>query len=213
MSTQPPGPPPMQPVPAGPAPGPGPGRKWYVIALLVFLLFFVPSLLGFLKGLDGITNGLTRVVIPGEATVDLEAGTWTIFYEHSGEFEGETFSTSTQAPGIEASVTSEDGEQIPVSPSFASFEYNIGGHTGFSIGEFKVPEEGTYVFSAQLVDPNDPGPYLLALGKDLGSSTILLVVGIIGMIGGAFIGFVIWLIVIILRSRAKKRAQMAGYAG
>ena len=221
MSTQPPPPPPMPqppmpPVPVQPqtaaAPGSGPGRKWYAIAFLLFLLIFVPSLLAFLKGLDGITNGLIRVPAPGETSVELEPGTWTVFYEHTGEFEGETITSTSQAPGMQAQVLADDGSVIPVTASGASFDYNIGGHAGYSIGEFAIAEAGTYTFQVNLVDPDDPERYVLALGEDLGRSTVALALGVTGMIGGAFIAFVVWLIVIILRSRAKKKQQMAGYA-
>ena len=183
-----------------------------MIDLLIFAVIFVPSLLGFLEGLDGITEGLTRVQVPGETAVSLEEGTWTVFYEWSGEFQGETFSTSSEFPGMEAVVIDDGGEQIPVTPSNASFNYNIGGHSGFSVGEVDIPAAGEYVFAARSLDPTDSQPFVVALGKDIGQSTVLLVIGVIGMIGAAAIAFVIWLIVIILRSRAKKRMRTAGYA-
>ena len=218
MSSQPPPPPPppvQQPVQQPQslaAPRPGPGRKWYLVAFLVFAILFVPSLLAFLNGLDGITEGLIRVRAPGESEVTLEEGTWTVFYEYAGEFEGESFTTSTEFPGMEATVLAKDGTQIPVTSSTASFNYNIGGHAGFSVGEVTIPEDGEYVFSSRHYDPANTEEFVLALGRDLGRSTVLLVVGTFGMIGGGFIAFVIWLIVIIMRSRAKKRMQTAGYA-
>ena len=215
MSTQVPPPPPMaQPVHPQPlaAASPGPGRKWYVIDLVVFAVIFVPSLLGFLNGLNGITEGLTRVRAPGEAEVTLDQGKWTVFYEWQGEFEGEPFTGPSEFPGMEAVLIAEDGSQIPVTNSTSRFEYNFGGHSGFSVGEVEVPEDGEYVFASQHFDPADTREFVLALGKDIGRSTVLLVLGIVGMIGAAVLGFIIWLIVIIMRSRAKKRMQMAGYA-
>ena len=217
MSSQPPPPPPMQQPTYQPqshaAPRPGPGRKWYVIDLVLFLLFFVPSLLAFLNGIDGITNGLIRVPVPGETSVDLEAGDWTIFYEHVGEYNGELYNTSSDAPLMNVSVTGEDGQEAEVGPSTGSFDYNISGKAGYSIGDFEIDDEGSYTIVTSVSDPADDGNYLLALGKDLGTSTAALVVGIVGMIGSAFVAFVMWLVVIIMRSRAKKRMQAAGYAG
>lgn len=193
-------------------PRPGPGKKWYVVAFIILVLFVVPSLLGFLEGLDGITDGLTRVRAPGETELTLEEGEYIIFYEWSGEIDGESFSTSSEFPGMEAAVFDSDGSEIPVTSSPADFEYNWGGNSGFSVGEVDIPEDGDYVFSAEHLDPTNTQEYVLALGKDLPRSTVLLVVGIIGMAAGAFIAFVIWLIVIILRSRAKRRMRAAGYA-
>lgn len=194
----------------GVAPGPGPGRKWYFVALLVFLVIAVPSLLGFLSGLDGITNGLTRVAVPGQKSVDLDAGEWTVFYEHTGEFEGEPFATANEAPGMTMTVVGSEGEQVPVRASTSSLEYNVGGHAGFAIGEFDVDEAGSYSIEVFLSDQGDLGQYVLALGKDVESSTVRLVVGVIGMIAGAALSFLIWLIVIILRSSAKRKMRAAG---
>ena len=216
MSTQVPPPPPMQQPPVQShslaAPKPGPGRKWYVIDLVIFLVIFVPSLLGFLSGLNGITEGLTRVRAPGESEVTLEEGTWTVFYEWQGEFEGESFTGPSVFPGMEAVLVAEDGTEVAVTSSNASFEYNFSGRSGFSVGEVDVPEDGTYLLVTQNVDPADSRSFILALGKNLGTSTVLLVLGIVGMVGAAFVAFIIWLVVIILRSRAKKRMQMPGYA-
>ena len=197
----PPSPPPQQPLAAG---GTGPSRRGYFVAALLFLVLFVPSLLIFLNGLKGITEGLIRVVVPGATTVELEPGTWTVFYEHSGEFDGVTYNSSRRAPSLTAVVTGDHGER-PVASSPASFNYNIGGHAGYSIGQVSVEEKGMYTFEATLADPDDTEEYLLALGQDLGRSTFLLVLGIFGMIGSGLIAFVVWLVVFILRYRAKAK--------
>ena len=216
MSQPPPPPPPQQPPlqqpqSYGPA-KPGPGRKWYVVAFIVLVLFVVPSLLAFLEGLNGITDGLIRLRVPGESEVTLEEGDWTVFYEYAGEIDGESYSTSSEFPGMAATVFDAEGNEIPVSSSNGEFEYNWAGHAGFSVGEVDIPADGDYVFSAQHLDPTVTDEYVLALGKDLARSTVLLVIGIIGMVAGAFIAFVIWLIVIILRTRAKGRMRAAGYS-
>lgn len=218
MSAQPPPPPPpMQPAPgpypqAGAAPKPGPGRKWYLVAFLVFFVIAVPALLGFLNGLDGITEGLTRVTVPGETSVELDAGQWTVFYEHTGEFEGRSFVTSADAPGMTMSVIGAGGEQVPVRSSTSSLEYAVGGRVGYAVGEFDIDEPGTYSVEVFLSEQDDAEQYVLALGKDVERSTILLVVGVIGMIAGAGLAFLIWLIVILLRSSAKRKMRAAGYS-
>ena len=190
---------------------PGPGRKLYLYAALLLVVIGVPSLLAFLQGFDGITNGLTRVVVPGQTELELESGTWTVFYEHAGEHEGTTYNTSTVSP--EMTVYLFGGQrQIPVVHSTGSYNYNIGGHAGHSIGKFTIEEGGTYRFEAALSDSADTQQYLLALGKDVGKSTVLLVVGIIGMGTAIFVAFVIWLIVFILRWRAKEKLRASGYA-
>ena len=203
-------PPPQPPVHTMAAPSSGPGRKWYLVPILLLLLVGIPSLMGFLSGLKGITDGLTRMRIPGQATVDLEPGTWTIFYESTGEFEGETFFNSTASPGMDIAVRTADGDLLSVTPSVGSFEYNVGGHSGQSIAQFRTDHDGEHQVSVTLSDPNDAGEYLLAFGRDLGRFTFLLVMGVIGMIASGALAFAVWLIVFILRYRARSRMAAAG---
>ena len=218
MSAQPPPPPPpqyqqaqYQQAPTLAAPSSGPGRKWYVVALLVLVLIGGPGLYALIEGVDGITNGLTRVAVPGQADVQLDEGTWTVFYEYSGEHDGVAYNTSRTAPPMLITVTGSGGN-VPVEGSTGSFNYNIGGHAGFSIGEFAIDEAGPYTVEATVSDSTDSGHYLLALGKDLGRSTVMLVLGIFVTIGAAAIALLIFLVVIIMRGRAKRRMQAAGYS-
>lgn len=212
MSQIPPPPPPTQPMQiSSQPPSAGPSRNWYWLPAILFLLIVGPAIYSFVVGLDGITDGLLRVRAPGSTEVTLEKGTWTVFYEWQGEFEGVDFITSSEFPGMEASATAPDGTEIPVRGLSGSYDYSIGGRTGFGVGELDVPVSGDYVFNAELLDSDDDGQYVLGLGKDVGRSTVLLVVGIFGMIGGALLTFLAWLIVIIMRSRGKKRMQAAGY--
>ena len=217
MSAQPPPPPPVpapQPAATVSPPSPGPGKKWYLLPLLLLLLIAGPSVYSFTEGLEGIDQGLTRARVPGETEVSLERGTWTVFYEWQGEFEGQTFTNSNEFPGMEAVLITEDGNQIPIEASVGSFNYNIGGRSGFSVGKFDVPESGEYVLAARHLDPVATEEFVIALGKDIGRSTTLFVLGLMGIIAGGFFAFVSWLIIVILRSRAKKRQEMAagGYA-
>ena len=212
--SMPPPPPPSSPLTATQQPlavSPGPSRKWYLIPLLLVLLVGVPSVLSFVKGLDTITNGLTRVRVPGETPVTLEAGDWTVFYEWRGEFEGESFTGSSEFPGMQAAVFSEDGDEIPVTSATSDFNYNIGNKAGYSVGSFHIDESGEYVFAARHTDPANTQEYVLALGKDIGRATVQLVFGVIGMIVAGAVAFVVWLVIFIVRIRAKRRREAAGY--
>ena len=207
-------PPPPSSPPASTAPvvaKPGPGRKWYLIPTLVLLLIGVPSLLAFLNGLDVLSDGLTRVLVPGESEVTLEEGNYTVFYEWRSEFEGQTFTTSSEFPGMQAIVVSEDGEEISVGPSIGDINYSFGNKAGYAVGRFEIDEAGQYTFVAQSADPANAQEYVLAMGKDTGRATVLLVFGIIGMIVAGAIAFIVWLVVFIVRIRAKKRNEAAAY--
>ena len=206
-------PPPSPPAPVQPlaAPSSGPGRKWYLVPALLLLLI-IPCLMAFLSGLQGITDGLTRMTIPGTATVDLEPGTWTIFYEHTGEFEGETFISPQAAPGMDITVATSEGVPVPVTPSIGSFEYNVGGHSGQSIAQLQTDHDGEHRVLVTLSDPVGSEEYLIAFGRDLGRFTFLLVIGVIGMVASGALAFVVWMIVFILRYRARSRMAAAGFS-
>ena len=199
-----PPPPPPQPVLAA-GQGTGPSRRWYLISFGVLVLLFVPSLLVFLNGFEAITRGLVRVPVPGETPVELEEGTWTVFYEYRGVFDGSSFASRRQAPALDARLMSEEGELISVVPSNARFTYNWFDRSGYSIGKFELDRGGRYVFQSRLVDPGATDRYVLALGKDMGRSTLQLVFGLFGMMGSGLISFIVWLVIFILRFRAKRR--------
>ena len=198
----------VQPTP----PSEGPSRTWYLVPVLILLLLGGPSVYALVDGLNNIT-GLTRVRAPGDSQITLEEGTWLLFYEWRGEFEGEDFTTSSAFPGMLLSLTSSGGDEIAIQGlSGANFDYHIGDHEGFGIAEFVIPSQGTYLFSAEMREPGDNGPYVLMFGEDIPESTVLVTVGIIGVIAGALFALVAWLIIFVLRSRAKKRMQTTGYA-
>ena len=208
MQPQPPPPTPPAPVVAGPL---RPGRSRYLIAALVLLLIGIPSVLAFMNGFDAINNGLIRVPVPGDREIDLEPGTWTVFYEHNGEFEGEVYATPRATPDISIIVTGRGGQQIPVVSSNASFNYNLGGHAGYSIAKFETEHGGRHRVVTMTTNPNQKETYLIALGQDLGKATLLLVLGVIGMLAAAVLAFIAWLLVFVMRYRAKKRLEAAGY--
>lgn len=178
----------------------------------MFLLLGVPSLILFLNGLNGITDGLIRVPVPGRTPVQLEKGTWTVFYEYTGRYPGVSELRSRQAPGIEGRLRTEEGREFPIVGSTTSFNYNFAGRGGYSIGTVDVDRSGRYLFEARLTDANDSERYVLALGRNVGRSTAFLVFGIFGMMGGGAIAFIVWLVVFILRYRSKNRAASASPA-
>lgn len=58
-----------------------PGRKWYLLAVLFFILGMGAMALFLFSQLSGLTAGLQQVVVPGEAEVVLERpGSYTIIH-------------------------------------------------------------------------------------------------------------------------------------
>jgi len=192
------------------APGDGgPGRKWYVIAGLLFVIGAIVGATLLYSGISGLRDGLIRAPVPGMTVVDLdETGRWTIFFEHQGEIDGAFYSLPPEVPdGFDVSVVGPNGTEVSAQPGFATFDYTAGGRAGRAIGYLDVTEPGRHTIEASY-----PGAtrFNLALGKDIGGKTLRIVFGAVTIGGFAFISLVIWVITLILRSRAKNRAGQMG---
>jgi len=196
-------PPPPPPAPLAAPGSPGPGRKWYALAAVLFLIGAVGGGLLLYKGVSGFREGVVRVPVPEGSVVELhEAGTWSIFYEYRGELDGVFYSNPPQVPEeLEVSVVDSTGAQVEVGAPIGSFNYATGGHSGVSIGAIEVTVPGRHT-----IEVTYPGPerFNLALGRSIGRKTLHVVLGAITIGAFGFIAFVVWLIVFILRYRAKR---------
>ena len=74
-----------------PAPASVPGRIWYLVAVGIFLLAMAGMAAFLVTRLMSMDSGLTRFVLPGEGTLTLEAGSYTIFHEPQGVIDGEIY--------------------------------------------------------------------------------------------------------------------------
>ena len=65
-----------------------PGRKWYAVAMLVFLAgMAVPAVFLFMN-LSKLGDDFVRVTVPGQAELTLDPGAYTIFHERGGVTDG-----------------------------------------------------------------------------------------------------------------------------
>ena len=58
-----------------------PGRIWYLVAIAIFLVGMAAMAAFLITRLMSMDSGLTRFVVPGEQTLTLETGSFTIFHE------------------------------------------------------------------------------------------------------------------------------------
>src|SRR5262245_50889316 len=116
-------------VPASPATPPG--RIWYLVAVGIFLVGMAAMVAFLITRLLSMDSGLTRFVVPGEQTLTLEAGNYTIFHEPQGVIDGKIYAGGS-IEGLTVTVAGPGGNDVPLSAA-GSGRYSFGGHTGFSV--------------------------------------------------------------------------------
>ena len=151
--------------------------------------------------LMSMDSGLTRFVVPGEQTLTLEAGNFTIFHEPQGVIDDKIYAGGS-IEGLSVTVTGPDGATIQLSPA-SSGRYSFGGHTGFAVFDFTAASAGQYVV-AGTYPRSHPGPStVLAVGAGFLSGLLTTVFGSLAIaFGGAIIAAIIGVRVLVKRRRA-----------
>jgi len=158
-------------------------RRWYLVAVALALLGLGGAALFVLPRLGSMDSGLTRVVVPGEARLDLLPGTYTVFHEHRSVVNGRLYDVGETAAGLTFRIENAAGEGVPLS-SAPSTRYSISGHEGYSVAAFAVDHAGQYTLKAGY--DKQPGPdTVLAIGQGVIGAVFGLVLGTISI---AFIG-------------------------
>ena len=83
---------------------PPPGRIWYLVAIGIFLAGMAAMAAFLFTRLIGMDDGLTRFVVPGEQTLTLEAGNYTIFHEPQSVIDGKIYAAPGALGGLTVTV-------------------------------------------------------------------------------------------------------------
>jgi hypothetical protein len=176
---------------------------WFVVAGLIAIAGFFAAGLYLWPRLGAVDAGMIRVVVPGNATLDLgKAGTYTIFHEKRSVVDGRFYASDTVS-GLRVDVTAEaTGAPVRLEPA-TSTSYSMGSRQGTSIFAFAVEQPGRYRLTTNLVG----GQAVLAIGQGMLGTMFALVGGTIAI---AFAGLAIAGIIVALaiwqRMRASKPA-------
>ncbi|HET7717216.1 MAG TPA: hypothetical protein VFK86_16455 [Bauldia sp.] len=188
---------------AVPSPAAPPGRIWYLVAIVVFVAGMAGMAAFLLTRLMDMGAGLTRFVVPGEQTLVLEPGGYTIFHETQSVIDGKIYASSGLG-GLTVSVTGPDGEPVPLGAS--SGRYSFGGHAGFAVFDFTAGAAGPYVIAGRYADGAGGPETVLAVGAGFLSSLLTTIFGSLGIaFAGAIIAAVIAVRVLVKRRRAGLR--------
>lgn len=186
------------------APASPPGRIWYIVALVIFLAGMAGMAAFLLTRLMSMDSGLTRFVVPGEQTLTLEAGSYTIFHEPQGVVDDKIYAGGS-IEGMTVSVTGPDGRAVPLSAA-GSGRYSFGGHTGFAVFDFTAASAGQYVIAGSYADDASGPQTVLTVGAGFLSGLLTTIFGALGIaFGGAIIASIILIRTLVKRRRAGLR--------
>jgi hypothetical protein len=186
---------------------------WYYWLVVPFFLAGIGLLIYEIShGLAHVADALTRVVVPGQATLNLEQGKpYTVFYESHTTVGGKLYSTHQSVTALECHVKSlSDGEEAAISPSSNPTQYRIAGRSGRSILEFSAPRDGAYDFSCAYASGVRGTNIVLAVGTGFGARMFrAILVCFAGPLLGGLLSTAVFFWVYIRRDNARASAAAA----
>jgi len=159
------------------------------------------------SALSDMGGDLVQMAAPGTAELDLDkVGEYTIFREDVSVVEGRFYSTGEAVPpGLVIELFDlSTGEEVDLSPPFASSTYSFAGRSGRSIAAFEIDHPGIYRMTASY-PPGTEGPeVVLAIGSGFfGGIASKIVVAIAALFGSVAAGAAI----LIWGERKKEREE------
>ena len=191
-------------VPAAPAKQP-PTRGWYVLAAVLAITGATVAGLFIYHRVTTMTGRLIQVVVPGEAALPLQPGSYTIFHEYRSEVDGRVYSANSLA-GLHVELRAPDGRRIALTSPSGTSRYTIAGRAGVSVFTFEAPAQGIYSLTAAYEDGARQPQTVLAIGTgfvmEILTTVAISLALIFGGIGGA-------VAIIIPTALARRRARLA----
>ena len=169
-----------------------PSGWWYLLALVPIAIGGIVAAVA-MSSLLGDIEGMKRMVVPGEATFELEAGDYVVYGELQSTVDGVAYRASSVQ--VRCILASPAGEPVKMTTPGSSTSYTLGGYQGESMFEFTIATAGTY----QLGCANEGDPAVLAIGHGLGAGIAVVAVSMVVAIIGA-------IVVLVLVRRKRKRA-------
>ena len=157
-----------------------------------------------------VANGLTPIVVPGSAELKLTGPAHgTIFVEHRSSVGTQIFVTQPGVSGLQCTLTSPDGEELPLATAWIAFTYDRGLRAGQALYDFKIPRSGTYRLNAVYPQGAAGSSLVLAVGHGyLGDLSAPIIGGLAAVAGGVF-GGLLWTVAI-WRMRQRHRRRIYG---
>jgi hypothetical protein len=191
-----------------------PSRKWYAVALVIFVLGGAAAGLYVWSGLAALEAKLTRFVVPGTVELALaEPGTYTIFHEERAVLDGRYYASEDVA-GMRIQVVSA-ATATPFALTAPGYDqrYSFGGHSGVAVFTFEVPAPEHVRLIAGFDDGRSAPQLVLTVGHGFMGNLFATVFATIGIAFAAFgIAAAIACVTYIKRRRASERQRASGPA-
>jgi hypothetical protein len=171
-------------------------RAWYFLALVPVLLGIAIAGATCSAMVDDIKS-MQRVVVPGEGQLQLEAGDYVAYGETKSNVNGVVYSNASFS--VRCGLVGPDGAEVPLETPTGKVQYGLGGYSGRNFFELTAPTKGTYTLRCEGSDE----PAVIAVGKGVGSSIVILV---LSALGGLIAGVVT---IFVIRRKRKRAAQAA----
>ena len=127
-----------------------------------------------------------RMILPGSQEIDLDTGNYTLFYEHTTQFNGQAFSTDSVVPAIRFFVIGPDETGIELETPSSNKGYEFDGRAGYSVVTFKVENPGLHTVGGGYPDGPTVSIFIFALGKSASGSFLIAILSLLGGLGMAF---------------------------
>lgn len=179
---------------------------WFLLGPAILFLGGITASVVLAGGAMTVATDMTRVDIPGTATIYAEEpGKMPIFYEER------TFGRATAPLNLEVKITpTAGGEPLSIDTSTTNFSYNNNGVAGQQWGTANIPAAGAYTVETTVPLGTSAGQ--LAVGSNPGERLIATLLAFFGIGGGSFLlCFLIVIIVAVKRSRYRKRLMQQQY--
>lgn len=180
-----------------------PGRWNYGLAVILFIAGIVLFVLFLYGGLNGFSEAITQIVVPGETRIALKkTGKYTVFYEYRSLVGNKVYNTGQNVSSLKCSLISEEtGSEITLSPSFMNSRYSIGSRSGYAMLDFIIQEPGNYLFSARYPEGKDGEEIVLGIVQGFLRKLLRLILTSIAI----FFGAIALAVILTLRTYLKRR--------
>lgn len=186
---------------------------WYALFALPFALAGITIFIyALIYGISHVTDSLVQVVVPGESQLEFkQANLYDVFLERQSVVKGKVYSTDSSVNGLQCNLVPASGvEKIEMRPARMATTYDVGGRSGRSIFEFRVPRDGAYNFACGYSEMARGPEVVLAIGSGVGEGIMHAIsISIAGLFGGMVLAAGVMVCVFVLRARSRKVRTIA----
>lgn len=180
-----------------PPPARATSRVWYLVAAGLLMIGVAIAATGISQSIATVEE-MYRVVMPGRAEIVLPPGGTTLYAESRSVVDGKAYEVDGELE-FRCGITDAGGKAIPLERASSKVTYSIGGYQGRNVFDIDVAVAGTYVLSCEA-----PRSFTLAVGRGVGT---WIVVAIVGGLVPAALAVLVFVIVLIKRSRHQRGAK------